>query len=97
MATIDIRYPHGTDPDDAAARTRVLVEEFTSRRAELIKETTWSRGGRRADISGKGFKGSFDVTDREVVVAIDLALLARPLKGRIESTLNEKLQKEFSA
>ncbi|MEZ4265655.1 MAG: polyhydroxyalkanoic acid system family protein [Myxococcota bacterium] len=97
MATIDIRHPHGTDPDDAAARTRALVEEFAAKRAELVKDISWSRGGRRADMTGKGFKGSFDVTDREVVIAIDLALLARPLKGRIESTLNEKLQQEFSA
>lgn len=97
MATIDIRHPHGTDPDDAAKRTRSLVEEFAAKRPELVKELTWSRGGQRADMTGKGFKGSFEVDAREVVIAIDLALLARPLKGRIESTLNEKLSQEFSA
>lgn len=95
MATIDIRHPHGTDPADAARRTRALVEEFAAKRAELVKNIKWAPGDRRAEMTGKGFSGSFDVTDREVIVAIDLALLARPLKGRIESTLGEKLREEF--
>ncbi len=95
MASIDIRHPHGTNRQDASARTKALLDDFAAKRPEIFKEIDWSADGTRANAKGPGFKGEFTVTDSDVVVAIDLGLLARAFKGKIEEGLTRRLQNEF--
>lgn len=97
MAAIDIRHPHGTDKEDAAERTRKLLEDFAAKRDDLVGRVTWSKDGTHADVTGKGFNGSFDVTDREVTVQLELKMIARPFKGKIEGSLQKRLDEEFGA
>ena len=97
MATIDIRRPHGTTPADAATKMRGMLEEFVSKSNDLVKEVSWSSDGQRADVKGKGFKGSFSVDSSQVSIAIDLSLVVRAFKGRIEEELTKRLSDTFSA
>ena len=97
MATIDIRRAHGTTPDDAATKMRSMLEKFVEKRGDLVKQVSWSSDGQRADVKGKGFKGSFAVNASEVSIAIDLSLVARAFKGRIEEELTRRLADTFSA
>ena len=97
MATIDIRRAHGTTPDDAATKMRGMLEKFVEKRGDLVKQVSWSSDGQRADVKGKGFKGSFAVNASEVSIAIDLSLVARAFKGRIEEELTRRLADTFSA
>ena len=97
MATIDIRKPHGTTTDDAAGKMRGLLERFAAERAELVKDVTWGAGGQSGAMTGKGFKGRFEVDASSVVVAIDLSFIARPFKGRIERELTQLLNEAFGA
>ena len=97
MATIDIRRAHGTTPDDAATKMRSMLEKFVEKRGDLVKQVSWSSDGQRADVKGKGFKGSFAVNASEVSITIDLSLVARAFKGRIEEELTRRLADTFSA
>lgn len=96
MASIDIRHDHGTSIEDAAARTRSLLDNFQTKRSDLIKDVTWV-SDTRATLKGTGFEGSFEVTADQVVVAIKLGFLAKAFKGQVEEILNKKLTREFDA
>ena len=95
MATIDMKHPHRTSFEDAKARAKVLLDSFAAKRPELIKTMTWNGDGSRADATGRGFSGHFRVTPEAVEVAIDLALLARPFRSRVEASLTRQLTEEF--
>ena len=95
VATIDIRYPHNGDPQ-ALDKMRALLEEFTTKRAELVKDVKWASDGQSAIVNGKGFKGDFRVEASAVTIAIDLNMLTRAFKGRIESELQTRLDAAFS-
>jgi putative polyhydroxyalkanoate system protein len=95
MASIDIRHPHGTDTEDASARTRALLADFQTKRSDLIKDVTWV-SDTKATLKGTGFEGSFEVTGDAVVVKIDLGFLARAFKGQVQEILTKKLSREFT-
>ena len=97
MATIDIRKAHGTNTNEAATKMRSMLERFVEKRSDLIKDVNWATNGQRADIKGKGFKGSFAVDASNVTIAIDLSLVARAFKGRIEDELTRRLNDTFAA
>jgi putative polyhydroxyalkanoate system protein len=97
MATIDIRRAHGTSTDEAATKMRGMLDRFAEKRADLIKDVTWAPNGQRADVKGKGFKGSFAVDATNVSIAIDLSFVVRAFKGRIEDELTRRLNDTFSA
>ena len=95
MATIDMRRAHGTTQGEAAARTRVLLDKFLSERPELVRRIDWHPSGTRANAKGRGFSGRFQITETEILIAIDLAFFARPLKARVETTLDDRINREF--
>jgi hypothetical protein len=95
MATIEMKHLHHTTRDDAAIRARRLIEAFKRERALLVNSLDWSDDGLRGIAKGKGFKGIFQITDTAIVVSIDLGFLIRPLKGKVISSLTERLSGEF--
>ena len=95
MATIDIRRAHRDDRDTAATKMRSLLDKFAATKPELVKGVHWTPSGYSATMTGKGFKGTFDVTPSEVTVAIDLKFIARPFKRRIETELTQQLSDMF--
>ena len=95
MATIDFVRAHGTSKQDAVKRTHKLVERLALERPEMVKAITWLEAGAHA--TGRGFKGAFDVTDQELVIAIDLKLYALPFKKRVKTRLAQWLSEEFGS
>ncbi len=94
MATIDIRHAHKTSLDDARAHTRKLLALFAEEKKELIKSIEWVDDS-SAVAHGRGFEGRFRITDKDLVVAIDLSLLTRPFKGKVETRLMQRITAEF--
>jgi hypothetical protein len=95
MATIEIRFPHRTTLDDATKRARVLIQQFATDRSEFVKELKWPEGAYAGTMDGRGFDGRFNVTATEVRIDIDLSLLTRAFKGKVETRLLQKLEAEF--
>lgn len=94
MATIEIRHPHKTNTTDACVRTRRMLDAFAEEKRDLVKSIEWVDDA-RAVARGRGFEGKFSVTETEVVVDIDLSVLTRPFKGKVESRLLQRLVAEF--
>lgn len=95
MASIEICHPHKTARDDAAKRTRKLLDDFAAKRGHLFKDMRWAADGTHADIIGKGFTGHVKIDDAHVTITLTLKLVARPFKGKVESSLDRRLTAEF--
>ncbi|MBL8788795.1 MAG: polyhydroxyalkanoic acid system family protein [Deltaproteobacteria bacterium] len=94
MATIEIRHRHKTTAADARTRTRGLLALFAEEKKELVKSIDWVDDS-NAVAHGRGFEGRFRVTDTEIVIDIDLNLLVRAFKAKVETRLRQRLVAEF--
>jgi len=92
MATIEVRKAHSLTREAARAK----AEEFARGLAEKLSlEWHWAGDSvlfEAREGMAKGAKGAVVVGDREIEVSVDLPLLLRPLKGKVESKIREKLE-----
>ena len=95
MAKIEREIPNPFGIDGAKPKVLALVEKLKESYGSVLGDIKWNDDQTSADISGKGFKGNFSITDSAIKVAIDLGLAASLFKGKIESQIDEKL-KDFS-
>lgn len=91
MSTIRVKRPHALGEEEALRRARDLVEQFGGK---LNASIDWS--GPDASFKGRGFTGSARVDGDSVSVDVELGLLLRPLRGQIESKLEEALRDRFA-
>jgi putative polyhydroxyalkanoate system protein len=54
------------------------------------------KNDREVSLKRRGLKGSAEIQDKRVTVDLDLSFVLAPMKGKIESRLKEKLEKELS-
>ncbi len=91
MANVDITREHDLGVAEAKKRADPLLEDLRS------------SFGVAGDWEGDSFvitqpaKGSLDVTDTAVRVQVDLPLFLRPMKGMVESKINESLDETLGA
>jgi putative polyhydroxyalkanoate system protein len=93
MATVDIRRSHSLSKDEAKKRAEDLAKELETK---LGLQWRWEGDHIRFEApsgAAKGTTGSVEVTDSTVRVQVDLPFLLRVLKGKVESKVNEKLDK----
>lgn len=90
MATIRVEHKHALTRDEAIERARNVIREFSER---LKAEVRWS--GPDATFKGTGFSGTAKVDDGLVHVSVDLSLVLRPMKAKIESKLAKALEERF--
>lgn len=91
MATIDIRRPHNFDKPTAKEKAESLAKAMQEK---LNLDWRWQGDAIQFHAEkgpAKGVKGSVAVNERDVHVQVDLPLLLRALKGKVESRITEKL------
>jgi len=88
MATIDITRAHTLGKEEARKRANQVLDKLKSDGIQ----GTWN--GDVFNIT-KPATGTFTVTDTNVRVAVDLPLLLRPLKGKIEERINGELARSL--
>jgi putative polyhydroxyalkanoate system protein len=93
MATIEVRRPHSLSNEEARKRAEELAQSLQEKLG-----LTWKWEGDRLVFhapSGpaKGTQGSVEVGKNDVSVKIDLPLLLRVLKSKVEAKVIEKLDK----
>lgn len=91
MSSIRVKRPHALGEEEALRRARELVDRFGGK---LNATVDWN--GREASFKGRGFSGSAHVAGDSVSVDVELGLLLRPLRGQIESRLEEALRERFA-
>lgn len=91
-STIKVNRQHTLGTEAACKTVDKLAEKL---KKELDAEAHWE--GSTLKFNRKGATGSIDVTDSEVNVEIQLGMLLRPLKGTIERTIEDEIDKHLVA
>ena len=92
MATIDVRRAHTIGKDKARAAAESVAERL---RDKIQISYQWAGDDLRFERTGA--RGAIHVTDREVHVEIDLSLVLRPMKGKIEGKVHKYLDEALGA
>ncbi len=91
MATIAVEHRHELGEEEALRRAHELIRQFGAR---LKADIQWD--GANATFKGSGFSGGAQVSATRLVVTVDLSLVLRPLKGKIESGLEKAMRERFT-
>ncbi len=91
MASVDITRGHDLGVAEAKQRAEPLLEDL---RASFGVSGAWE--GDQFVITQPA-RGTLDVTDTTVRVQVDLPLFLRPMKGVVESKINESLDEALAA
>ncbi len=91
-ATIELRHEHSDGSELARDKVRRFIDELGRR--EGIGGT-WD--GHRCAITGTGLKGSVQVSETEIAVVIDLALVLRPFASIIRNLIADGLTEAFDS
>ncbi len=91
MATIDIRRPHAIGKDRARS-----AAETVAQRLEQKLQIRYHWDGDDLKFERSGASGCIHVTDQEVRVLVDLGLMLRPMKGKVEQKVHQYLDEALS-
>ncbi len=89
MSNISLSRNHNLSTDELRTRLNALNGKLKDK---FGLDASWDNDS-RASVSGKGVKGSVEMTPSKLSVDLKLGMLLRPLKGKIEAALNEELDK----
>ncbi len=91
MADVSVQVTHSYTTEEAQA----IVEKVLHRMAEKMNfSVTWD--GNEASMKGSTLKkGHVVVDDSKVDVSIDLALMAKPMKGMVEGMVRKAFEKHL--
>lgn len=84
MATIDIQRTHTVGKDKAREVAQLVADRLKEKAGISYR---WN--GDVLEFDRTGAKGTLKVTDTQIVVAIDLGLMLRPMKSTIEAKIAE--------
>ena len=90
MASVDITRQHDLGVAEAKQRAQPMLDD--------LKSSFGVSGGWEGDqfVITQPAKGSLDVTDTTVRVQVDLPLFLRPMKGVVESKINESFDEALA-
>lgn len=91
MATIDIKRPHSLGREVARQSAEAIAKKL---REELKADYRWEGDDLKFDCPGA--QGRIFVGETEVRVEVDLSFLLRPMRGRIEQTVQGYLDENLS-
>jgi putative polyhydroxyalkanoate system protein len=95
MADISLSHAHGLSFDDAKSKTDQIVQHVQTEFPSLVNSISWNNEKTVADLKGKGFTGTFRVDPTNVGIDIELGMLTRPFKGKIEEKIRGQIAKFF--
>jgi len=79
MSRIDVRRPHTMDHEHA-----LRVADDLAREMESHYEFEWEWEGEKLRLKRPGVKGEVVILPDEIRVFLELGMMLRPLRGRIE-------------
>lgn len=95
MADISVKHHHGLGLDEAKTKTQQIVTDVQNEFSGIIDKIDWNADNTRANLKGKGFKGVFEVDDKDMSIDIDLSFLTKPFKGKVEEKIKDRIGKYF--
>lgn len=97
MAKFKMEFPHQLSQDEVLKRARGLLDEVKNQFADQVSNLSekWEENTCRFSFLVKGFSvsGTLTVKPSEVELSGDLPWAATFFRGRIESTIRERVEK----
>ena len=90
MANIHIKHPYQMMRDDAKMRVEEIAKKL---KKEYKMDYGWK--GSKLDFRRSGASGFLELGDGTIELNIKLGMLLAPVKGNIESSIRQNLEKEF--
>lgn len=91
MATIEVTRTHGMESSEIRAAVQVVAQQL---QRDLSARYAWN--GDRLNFECPGASGHIEVTGSDVRVAVDLGWLLKPMRGRIEQSINQYLDESLA-
>ena len=88
MAIVKVKRKHHLGAKDARATVDKLAKKLEK---ELDAKCHWE--GSRLVFTRSGAAGHIAVSDSDVLVELKLGMLLRPMKGKIQKTIEEEIDK----
>jgi putative polyhydroxyalkanoate system protein len=92
MAVIRVRRQHHLGAKEARSTVEKLAKKLQK---ELDAQYHWQ--GSKLQFKRSGASGHIDVSEHEVNVEIKLGMLLTPLKGKIEKTIKDEIDRYLTA
>jgi putative polyhydroxyalkanoate system protein len=91
MPTFTVVREHGQEAEQVRSAVEALAAEL---RREYGGDYAWQGDALR--FAGRGVAGAIRVEPERVTVEVELALLLRPLRGRIEDEVRQRLDRALA-
>ena len=92
MSVIDVHRAHTLDKDHAREAAEALAQDLSS---QFDLNYQWE--GDHLKFKRSGVKGQLNITDDDLHVHLELGLLLRPFKSKIESEIHNQLDLVITA
>ncbi|MGO1693966.1 MAG: polyhydroxyalkanoic acid system family protein [Marinobacter sp.] len=92
MSVIDVHRAHTLDKDHAREAAEALAQDLSS---QFDLNYQWE--GDHLKFKRSGVKGQLNITDDDLHVHLELGLLLRPFKSKIESEIHNQLDQVLKA
>ena len=96
MSDISVKRAHGMGLEEAQGKVDEVIEAIQSEFSNLVNSIDWNADKTAAKVKGKGFSGDFKVDDTNVGIDIDLSLFAKPLKGKVQEKIEQRMDDIFA-
>jgi putative polyhydroxyalkanoate system protein len=93
---VEVIQPHTVSLEEARQRVKEMLAEFQQDNAAVVKAIRWNADETLAIADGKGFDAEFHVGASQVGAYVKLGLIAKMMKGKVESGLQKSLTKAFA-
>lgn len=95
MPDISLSKKHSLTLEEAQGKIDDIINDIQSDFGNLVSSIDWNDDKTVADVSGKGFNGKFKISENTVGIDVDLKFFAKPLKGKVESKIEERMERYF--
>ncbi|MBU2953370.1 polyhydroxyalkanoic acid system family protein [Marinobacter sp. F3R08] len=92
MSVIDVHRPHALDKEHARQAAEALAQDLSS---QFDVDYQWE--GDQLKFKRSGVKGQLDISPTDLHIHLELGMLLRPFKSRIEQEIHSQLDQIIKA
>lgn len=89
MAKIERVIKHSFGLEGGKKLVSALATKLMENFGRFVKKVDWNEDKTSAKVEGTGFDGSFQVSESDVKLVLNLGLLTSALKGKIENEIDK--------
>jgi putative polyhydroxyalkanoate system protein len=93
---VEVSQPHSVGVADARTKVKSMLVDFQRENSSVVKTIRWNADETVATAGGTGFDAEFHVGADRVDAFVKLGLIAKMMKGKVETGLKKALTKAFA-